>query len=80
MTERTIRLVQSCTADEAAAMVAAIRAYEEGSIGGRAPAPSTVASAPRQGAARPGAARNDGVGVLWTRPGHSQGRSFRWSS
>jgi hypothetical protein len=69
-------MVQNCTADEAAAMVAAIRAYEEGFPGGRAQNKSAGASVSRPGAGHPRAARNDGVGVLWTRPGQSQGRSF----
>jgi hypothetical protein len=74
MTERTIRIVQNCTADEAAAMVAAIKAYEDTSPGARpAPAPAG-APAPARGAGRPAAPRRDGTGVLWTRPGQPHGR------
>jgi hypothetical protein len=76
MTERTIRVVPNCTADEAAALVAAIRAYEESSPGRRAPAPPAGAAAPRRGAGPPGDARSDGVSVLWTSSGRSRGRSF----
>lgn len=69
-------MVQSCTADEAAAMVAAIRAFEQRGSGARPPVPT----APKAGAGpAPGtgsAARKDGAGVRWTRSESSLGRGF----
>jgi len=76
MTERTIRIVQSCTAVEAAAMVAAIRTFEENdSRSARASIPSvTAAGATATGACR--VIRKDGKGVLWTQSEKSLGRGL----
>jgi hypothetical protein len=67
-------MIQNCTTEEAAALVAAIRAHEESSFGARAgPAPAGAA-APGPGSGRPAPPRRDGAGVLWTRQGRPMGR------
>jgi len=77
MTDRTIRIAQSCTAVEAAAMVAAIRAFEEAGRGASRPTHQNVmtgASGTGSGSARP--PRNDRGGILWTRSETSLGRGL----
>jgi hypothetical protein len=80
MTERTIRIVQRCTSEEAAAMVAAIRAFEAQRCGPeRPPARAAPAAAPTAPSApgHPGKGlRKDGTGVQWTRSETSLGRGF----
>jgi hypothetical protein len=80
MTERTIRIVQRCTNEEAAAMVAAIRAFEEQRYGPDRPPTRAVPAAAPQGPAEPGAPvkglRKDGTGIKWTRSETSLGRGF----
>ncbi len=75
MPERTITIAQRCTADEVAAMVAAISAHE-GGVPARAIAPVNAAPGPRPPAGIGRAVRRGGVGVLWTRSEASQGRGF----
>lgn len=80
MTERTIRIVQRCTVEEAAAMVAAIRAFEEqrSATSKSSPRPAATDTAAVKTASETAVAsrRREGTGVLWTRSESSLGRWF----
>ena len=77
MTESTVRIVQRCTTEEAAAMVAAITAFEQRNPGA-APAQAATAIAAGAGTAAgsSGAPRREGGSVLWNRSEYSLGRGF----
>jgi len=77
MTERTIRIVQRCTTDEAAAMIAAITAFEQRNLGtARAQASTAQAAGPGTAAGSGRAPRREGGSVLWNRSESSLGRGF----
>ena len=80
MTERTIRIVQRCTVEEAAAMMAAIRTFEEQRADpykSSARSVATAAAAVKSPSETAGARRRrEGTGVLWTRSESSLGRGF----
>jgi len=76
MNDRTIRIAQRCTPEEAAAMMAAIRTYERERPGAPRTAASPPAGADPAAGAQRALARRDGSPVLWTRSEKSLGRGL----